>query len=366
MDSLTQAALGALCGEIILSRQLGWRGVALGAFFGTLPDLDIIAYYWLDAGEQLRWHRGISHSLLIIPIAAVIFGWLLSQGTRGEKLLFKRAFWFVAITWGTHILIDCFNTYGTQVLEPFSDHRFSLNCMFIIDPFFTVPMLIGLLLCLTIFRKQWKWRKGVQWVTVVCICSYFVAALSFKLVAERQIRDRFNSWGVTPTALMTAPTPMNIFCWRGVARDDEKYYITYWSLFDEGEREDPVVEFSKGHHLEKDFKESEDFQTIKWFTKGWRKTYQNPEEPNSIYIATLMMGEMRVKEEDKTVFKPPFIWKITKTDSGFLLERPHKMSKDVWSKLDEAGEALSILSERVKGGQENWMQGEWIWDRIEK
>ena len=121
MDSLTQASLGALCGEIILGRQLGWKGALLGVLFGTLPDLDIIAYRWLDAAEQLAWHRGISHSLLIIPIAGLLFGWLLSKFIKGEKLTFKRYFWFVTIAWGTHILIDCFNAYGTQVLEPFSD-----------------------------------------------------------------------------------------------------------------------------------------------------------------------------------------------------------------------------------------------------
>ena len=66
MDSITQAALGALCGEVLLARKLGWKGAAWGLLFGTMPDMDIIGYAWLDAEDQLRWHRGVSHSLCIV------------------------------------------------------------------------------------------------------------------------------------------------------------------------------------------------------------------------------------------------------------------------------------------------------------
>ena len=184
-----------------------------------------------------------------------------------------------------------------------------------------------------------------------------------KWMAERYFKDRFNAWGVTPQSVLSTPTPFNVLSWRGIARDDEHYYVTYWSLFDAPGRDDSISQFTHGHQLETDFKESEEYQAIKWFTMGWRKTYQREDEPDSIYIAALMMGEMRVSNEDKTVMKPPFIWKITTSESGFVLERPHKMSKDIWQSLGDAGNAITVLSERVMGKQEDWMDAEWIWDQ---
>ena len=127
MDSITQATLGALCGEVILGRKLGNKAVLWGALFGTLPDLDIIAYPFLSFAEQLMWHRGFSHSILMTFIATFFFGWLMHRKYAESGLSFKRLSFFIFLAWGTHILIDCFNTYGTQIMEPFSHDRFSIN-----------------------------------------------------------------------------------------------------------------------------------------------------------------------------------------------------------------------------------------------
>lgn len=362
MDSITQAALGALCGELFLSKKLGWKGAAWGAFFGTLPDLDVIAFPWLDAAEQLRWHRGLSHSLLIMPIAGVLIGWILAKIHQKKKVSFKLAAWFIFATWLTHVFIDCFNTYGTQIFEPFSDYRFSFNTLFIIDPFFTGPMLLGLIVCVIFCKSRPKLRVFTQWTTTVWLCLYFVASITFKIMAERHFADRFNQWGVTPIRVMSSPMPLNIFGWRGVAQDDEKFYVTYWSLFDNSSREYEVSEFETGRHLEKDFKSSKEFQTLRWFSKGWRKSYQLEGEPDSLYISLVMMGEMRVNKSEEQVFKPPFLWKITKKGDEFEFTRPYKMSTDWGTNLASIGSAVKLLTSRVSGGEPDWMKGTWIWD----
>lgn len=363
MDSITQAALGALCGEVLLSRKLGWKGAAWGLLFGTMPDLDIIGYAWLDAADQLRWHRGVSHSLFILPFASLLFGWILWLIHKEKKLSFKRAAWFVFAVWSTHILIDCFNTYGTQIFEPFNDFRFVLNLTFIIDPFFTVPMVLALIICVFYGKKRQRLRKVVHWAAVAWLCTYVMASVSIKLMAERHFAHQFNAWGVTPQSVMSSPTPFNIFCWRGVARDDEKYYITYWSIFDADDRQYKVLEFEHGHELEKDFKDAKEYQTVAWFTKGWRKTYTDKNEPNSIYMAPLMMGESKSEVNGELVRRPSFLWKVTKLEDGsYSFERPYKMSKDIWGRLSEVGDACKSLYRRAKGGEENYTEGKWIWD----
>ena len=73
MDSVTQAVLGGVVGELVLGRKIGGKGMIWGLVFGTLPDLDILFYPWLDQVEELRWHRGISHSILVMVVAAFVF-----------------------------------------------------------------------------------------------------------------------------------------------------------------------------------------------------------------------------------------------------------------------------------------------------
>ena len=67
MDSLTQLLLGAGVGYVIAGRQLGRRALALGAFAGTLPDLDSIPLsLFNDDYLMLKHHRGITHSLVFV------------------------------------------------------------------------------------------------------------------------------------------------------------------------------------------------------------------------------------------------------------------------------------------------------------
>ena len=70
---MTQAVLGGVVGELVLGRKIGGKGMIWGLVFGTLPDLDILFYPWLDQVEELRWHRGISHSILVMVAAAFVF-----------------------------------------------------------------------------------------------------------------------------------------------------------------------------------------------------------------------------------------------------------------------------------------------------
>ena len=365
MDSITQAALGALCGEILLSKKIGAKGALWGALFGTIPDLDIIAFFWLDAAEQLRSHRGLSHSLFIMPIASVIFGWILSKIHSKKKVSFKLAMGFVFAAWSTHVLIDCFNTYGTQIFEPFSDYRFSMNVMFIIDPFFTVPMILGLIFSVILFRNKRKLRVFTHWVTAIWLCLYFMASITLKVIADRHFAEQFHNYGVTPIRTMSAPTPLNIFAWRGVAQDADRFYVTYWSIFDSKTRVYDIEEIKTGRHHERKFYASKEFRSIQWFSRGWRKSYVVEGEPNSLYIALVKIGEMRVADSDgNQLFMPSFLWKIEKDGENYQLTRPYKMSKDFTK--NDIGKTLKNLTSRVAGGEPKWMEGTWIWDKKKK
>ncbi len=83
MDSLTQIILGAACGEAVLGKKIGNRAMIWGGIGGTLPDLDVLANFFLDPLSALVFHRGPMHSLMFALIMPFILGPLL-------KLLYDR------------------------------------------------------------------------------------------------------------------------------------------------------------------------------------------------------------------------------------------------------------------------------------
>ena len=64
MDSLTQIVLGASVGEAVLGKKVGNKAALYGAIAGTIPDLDVLAGYFVDEITAIEWHRGFSHSIL--------------------------------------------------------------------------------------------------------------------------------------------------------------------------------------------------------------------------------------------------------------------------------------------------------------
>ena len=84
MDTLTHITVGAAIGEVVLGRKLGNRAMIWGAFGGILPDFDVMANLFTDEITALAFHRGPTHSILFLIIAA--FGltgfvrWLYESG----------------------------------------------------------------------------------------------------------------------------------------------------------------------------------------------------------------------------------------------------------------------------------------------
>jgi inner membrane protein len=127
MDSLTQATLGAAVAHLCWQRTLGRKTLLWGIALGTLPDLDVLAYPWLDDVERLYWHRGESHAMWMMALAPLLLApfvrWVHRRAPTPTS--FTAAFLGVMLIWTTHVLIDVFTVYGTQMLAPFSRHGFS-------------------------------------------------------------------------------------------------------------------------------------------------------------------------------------------------------------------------------------------------
>lgn len=351
MDSITQAALGALCGEITMRKQLGWKAPAWGFFWGTLPDLDIIASPFLEPLDRLGWHRGLSHSVLLMVAAAVVFGFLLAKLHRKKGITPVQAGWFIFLTWSTHVLIDCFTTYGTQIFEPFSNTRVALNNMSIIDISFTLPMLLALLLAL-FFKKESPTRTWIGRSAAAWLCLYASASFYIKHLATQHFEQKLTENGITPSRMMTAPTLSNIFLWRMLAESDGQYYITYWSVFDANNRNSPIDQTPTGHQHLGEFSESAEVKKLIWFSQGWHQVIRSKDGPDTLLIVDMRFGEMHTPESKS----PAFAWHVTRDEQGYSFKNGS------FRKEMNVGETLSFLWERICGRAPEWMQGQWPWE----
>src|SRR5690554_3984556 len=161
MDSLSQIVLGAAVGEKLLGKKLGNKALLYGAIAGTIPDLDVYVGKLFDPITAIQIHRGFSHSILFFVLLSPLLGGWLSKVEKKNKVSFRQAtvFWFLGLF--THALLDAFTTWGTQLLYPF-DIRFSMHSIFVIDPLYTLPFFVCILLLMRYKRTNPKRQKLVN------------------------------------------------------------------------------------------------------------------------------------------------------------------------------------------------------------
>jgi inner membrane protein len=232
MDSLTQIALGSAVSVAVMGRRTAvWKAALWGAVAGTLPDLDA----FIDHGNailNMTLHRAESHALFYLTLAAPPLAWLVSR-LHGEGALFKRwwlALWLVLIT---HPLLDAMTVYGTQLLLPFTNYPFGVGSVFIIDPLYTVPLIVGVVAALRL-----KSTRGLRWNAAALVFSTLY--LGWSVLAQQQAtgvaRSSLQAEGITANALLVTPAPFNTLLWRLVATTPTQYFEGHYSLLDTSPR----------------------------------------------------------------------------------------------------------------------------------
>ena len=95
MDSLTQILLGASVAELAIGRAVGRRAALYGAALGTLPDLDVLIRFG-GAVEDFTYHRGFSHSFIVMTAIAPVIGWAL---WKLQGLASLRQWMMISCSW---------------------------------------------------------------------------------------------------------------------------------------------------------------------------------------------------------------------------------------------------------------------------
>lgn len=327
MDSLTQLALGAAVGEAAAGRQVGRRALLWGAACGTFPDLDTFIPLG-DAVSDFTYHRGASHSLFVLAALTPLFVWLilkLHPDTREHR---RRWAVLVYLVFATHVLLDGFTVYGTQIFWPLWTTPMAWSTIFIIDPLYTLPLLIGVIAALIAGRRK-SWGYTANTAGLVLSSAYLLWTLGAKLHVEQVARDALEARQITASGILTTPAPFNSVLWRVLAVDDSHYHEGYYSLLDDS----TSIQFTS-HPRSLDLigalGESWAVQRLQWFTRNF---YAVERSGKDIIITDLRMG-----------LEPDYVFRFIIGRAG----NPHP---------------LPVHPERAPAGR-NWDRLPWLWERI--
>jgi inner membrane protein len=394
MDSLTQAVLGAACGEAALGRKIGNKALIWGAIAGTIPDLDVVAQTFLNHPvDELIYHRGLTHSILFTVVGSVILGWMgrharpwlltlfymtilvfvagfaikdpsilnisiagVFAGVGG--LLSRRwfdknrpvwenepsvtewsAMFFFAIL--THWLIDACTSYGTQIFEPFSSYRISFNNIAIVDPLYTLPLLFAVIALR--FYKNVRVRTILNWTGLALSTGYMAFTFYAKSLANEAFADSLKEQNIEYQEYISYPTMFNTLLWQVTVRSKDAYYYGIYSIMDK----DNNIKFRKlpyNHELLDKYKDERYVKILTWFAQDYYIVEDKSDgvlQISNLRFGLLgfgLMGEM----EDPYLFK----YRIAVKDGKFECWHIYPDLKEI-----KMGEVFSALWKRMWGNK---------------
>ena len=338
MDSITQAVLGGAVSYAILGKRLGRRAALYGVVLGTLPDLDVL----IDFGgpiANMTHHRGFSHSFLVQAIVAPMLAWIIVR----PRLLNDGAFlrWCLAIflCFTTHSLADLFTVYGTQVLWPLSVHPFAHALLFIVDPLYTAPLVIGFIFA--VIGKNRRRSLLINNLMIIMSTAYLVWSAGAKVLIDEKAAAALGLQGISPSTYESTPAPFNTLVWRGVAIEGDYYYEIWASIFDKVD-EVQIKRYPRNLNLLEPVLDHPGVKRLQWFTKDQYKAWESDDQ---IFISDLRMGV-----EGAYVFNFEV---VRREPEGFVMgtfqrfeQRPRlDRLKQVWQRIFDPSIDVSIAIE---------------------
>ena len=322
MDSLTQLTFGAACGEAILGKKVGRKALIWGAILGTLPDLDVFIPLGSPV-DDFVYHRGFSHSLFLLTALSPVFAWLITKVHKDTKPLLNKWMLLTFVVLNGSVLLDLFTIYGTQIFWPLDATPLAVPTLFIIDPLFTLPILIGVSGAL--FLKNHR----LNFIGLSLSLAYLIWALGVSVFVNGKMEEKLNEQGVPYSQFISSPAPFTTLLWRTVGIHHDQYFETYYSLFD-GDAPLSVNFYPRNLSLMKGIGEHSPVVKLKSFTKGY---FAMADINGSVTMTDLRMGS-----------EPDYVFQFKVAEYNNTLARP-------------------ILAQRFQTTRD-WGRLPWLWKRI--
>jgi len=295
MDSLTQIVLGAAVGEAVLGKKVGNKAMLYGAIAGTIPDLDVFASHFTDTVSALSMHRGFTHSIVFSVIFGPVFGWLVSRYESYKN--FKGWAWLFFWAFITHPILDAHTTWGTQLFWPF-DLRLAFKTIFVVDPLYTAPFLVFLILAMRQKRTAKK-RRLYNNIGLIVSSSYLILTFLLKWMAFNQFELALKNQNINYLQIDTRPSPLNTILWSANVETEDAYLLGHYSFFDSK----PITfeTYPKHHELLGDLIQNEKVKHMISISEGW---YIISKEKDTLFFNDLRFGLLSLTPKSENfVFK---------------------------------------------------------------
>ncbi len=267
MDPLSQGTVGAAFAQSVANKNNIFKIGFIGFLAGLTPDLDVLIKSSTDPILSLEYHRQFTHSLFFIPFGSLIFTILIFPIVK-SSLSLKTVYFASLLGYSTHGLLDACTSYGTQLFWPFSNERVSWNNISIVDPLFTIPILILLGVAIKTKKKIFSFF-GIGWIIFYLSIGFvqYERALSaaIELASKR---------GHSAERLTLKPSFGNLILWKSIYKYKETFYVdairtaqsSTWCL---GET---IRVFDYKYHLpdlDKESQQKKDIERFRWFSQDY-------------------------------------------------------------------------------------------------
>ena len=283
MDPVTQGVLGLNASQLVSERRERIMAAVLGVISGMAADLDVLIRSPSDPLLFLEYHRHFTHALVFIPFGALLctcFARLIFiKWFAGNQLSFARTYVFCLAGYATHAVLDACTTYGTQLFWPFSDMRVAWNNVSVVDPLFTLPLI--LLMVITLRFKSAK----VAWFAAIYAVSYLGLGVVQKNRVISIAQALADSRGHESVDISAKPSLGNIIVFKSIYEYQDKYYVdAIRVLLDETVYEgSSVAKLDVDKHfnwLDKSSQQAKDIERFRWFSNNYLSI--DPNNPKRI------------------------------------------------------------------------------------
>ena len=212
MENISHALCGAAIARAGFEDSLGKKTALItGAVAGNFADIDILAMPLLGQDHYMLWHRGITHSLLALLVLPPVLAWAISQLARAPL---RPLVTLCYLAYASHLLMDVPTSWGTMLLLPFDDTRFSTHWVYIFDLFFWFILSLPF------------WMNRVLGEPVL-LARFSLGALAVYIAlcgglhhnAVHAVEAAARTKGIDTQRVVAYPSPFLPMFWNGVADD---------------------------------------------------------------------------------------------------------------------------------------------------
>ncbi len=336
MDPVTHLLTGAAIGEAYLGKKAGNKAVLWGAAAGILPDIDVLLGQFMSMVNEFTFHRGVTHSIVFVLMISPVFGIFLNKIYKNTPVSWKRwtVLFLLALT--SHLLLDFFTNWEMLLFWPL-DYKVANQNIFVIDPLFTLPLLVCIV-WMMFKRQKSQIRKKLAVAGLLISTGYMTLTLINKVYINRIFADALAEQNISYIKFKTKPTVFNNILWVVTAETSKGFYIGYYSHFDE-DKNIAFHFFEKKHYLIEPYLHHTDVQKMLDFTMGYFTVEQ---KADTVVINDLRFGQRAGWELGKGNFV--FSYFIIPENDGVRIE-------DRRNTVKEAGKMLRPLWARMLGDE---------------